>query len=60
MAKKRKKDVRGLAKKTIRENQKESGFFDGRFVERTEQPKNKFNRNQKHSGGKNDPEAYED
>jgi hypothetical protein len=32
----------------IRHQQKEDGFFDGRFVSRTETPKNLYNRKIKH------------
>ena len=59
MAKKNKKDIRALAKKNVRENQKESGFFDGRFVERSEESKKKYKRGNKHKGNKNDPDAIE-
>jgi len=31
-----------------RNSQKEQGFFDGRFVSRTEKSKKDYNRNQKH------------
>lgn len=50
MAKKKKRDIRELAKKEIREDQIESGYFDGRFVERSEKPKKAYKRNKKHKG----------
>lgn len=33
-----------------RQSQKEQGFFDGRFVTRTEKSKKDYKRNQKHKG----------
>jgi len=37
------------AKRTqIRQDQKEAGFFDGRFVERTEKSKKSYTRKKKH------------
>jgi stalled ribosome alternative rescue factor ArfA len=37
------------AKRTqIRQDQKEAGFFDGRFVERTEKSKKAYSRKKKH------------
>lgn len=33
-----------------RQSQKEQGFFDGRFVSRTEKSKKDYNRKQKHKG----------
>ena len=37
------------AKRTqIRQDQKEAGFFDGRFVERTEKNKKAYSRKKKH------------
>ena len=52
MEKKRKKklDVRQLAKEEKREDQKEAGFFDGRFVQRSEKSKKAYSRKKKHKG----------
>lgn len=50
MAKKKKRDIRELAKKEIREDQIESGYFDGRFVERSEKSKKAYSRKKKHKG----------
>ena len=55
MSKKKKPDVRDLAKENIRENQKEMGYFDGRFVERSEKSKKKYTRKNKHKG-KDEPD----
>ena len=53
MGKKRKKKkttVRDLAKKELREAKKEQGYFDGRFAERADVDKAKYNRKNKHKG----------
>jgi hypothetical protein len=34
----------------VREDQKSQGFFDGRFVARTEESKKKYTRKDKHKG----------
>jgi hypothetical protein len=34
----------------VREEQKAQGFFDGRFVSRTEESKKKYSRKYKHKG----------
>ena len=43
-----KKDQQKMKLGVTRENQKEQGYFDGRFVERSEKLKNKYNRKPKH------------
>ena len=43
-----KKDQQKMKLGVTRENQKEQGYFDGRFVERSEKLKNKYKRKPKH------------
>jgi hypothetical protein len=40
----KKYDQHKMKRTQIRHQQKEDGFFDGRFVSRTEKPKNLYNR----------------
>jgi hypothetical protein len=43
-----KEDLRKARIGSIREDQKAQGFFDGRFVSRTEESKKKYTRKEKH------------
>ena len=43
-----KEELHKLALGSIRKDQVEAGFFDGRFVSRTEQDKTKYSRKTKH------------
>lgn len=44
----KKYDQHKMKRTQIRHQQKEDGFFDGRFVSRTEKPKNLYTRKAKH------------
>jgi stalled ribosome alternative rescue factor ArfA len=44
----KKYDQHKMKRTQIREDQIKAGFFDGRFVSRTETPKNLYNRKLKH------------
>jgi len=46
-------DLQKLKHSAVRESQKEQGYFDGRFVERSESSKKLYTRKQKHKN-KND------
>jgi len=50
MGRKKKRDVRKMAKENLRNAQKRDGFFDGRFVERSEMHNKAYKRNDKHRG----------
>jgi len=41
-------DTHRVKRMHIREDKKQAGFFDGRFVARTETPKTVYTRKQKH------------
>ena len=43
-----KEDLRKIESSAVREEQKRQGFFDGRFVARTEESKKKYTRKAKH------------
>jgi hypothetical protein len=43
-----KEDLRKIESSVVREEQKRQGFFDGRFVSRTEESKKKYSRKEKH------------
>ncbi len=47
---KKKRDIRKQAKEEKRQAQKDAGFFDGRFVERSEKSKKAYSRKKKHKG----------
>jgi hypothetical protein len=42
------RDMQKIRLAASRESQKEQGFFDGRFVERSEESKKKYKRKPKH------------
>ena len=42
--------IRKIRLGNVREDQKSQGFFDGRFVSRTEESKKKYSRKDKHKG----------
>ena len=44
----KKYDQHKIKRTQIRHDQKEAGFFDGRFVERTEKSKKDYSRKKKH------------
>jgi len=41
--------IKKMLKKSQREQRKEQGFFDGRFMPRIEAPKKRYSRKKKHS-----------
>ena len=43
-----KEDMHKIKMSAVREAQKRAGFFDGRFVSRTENDKSKYSRKRKH------------
>lgn len=43
-----KKQLHNINISAVRQSQKEAGFFDGRFVSRTEEDKKKYSRKRKH------------
>jgi len=43
-----KEDLRKIESSAVREEQKRQGFFDGRFVTRTEDTKKRYTRKDKH------------
>jgi hypothetical protein len=43
-----KEELRKIESSAVREEQKRQGFFDGRFVSRTEESKKKYTRKSKH------------
>jgi hypothetical protein len=44
----KKYDQHVMHRTVVREHQKQAGFFDGRFVSRSESSKKTYNRKQKH------------
>jgi hypothetical protein len=43
-----KEDIHKMEQHIVRESQKKQGFFDGRFVQRSEKDKTKYSRKTKH------------
>lgn len=54
MSKKRKRTIRDVIKSEIRKEQKDCGFFDGRFRTKVESTKKTYNRKNKHKNKRYD------
>ena len=46
---KKERSLKSMLKKSQRDQRKEQGFFDGRFMPRVESPKKQYSRKKKHS-----------